>query len=238
MTTQHNISANDFFKLFCAELDQFQEFCFAKEDEFNSCKKKDPQAIAILSLAIQSFDFARGLKALHANGKSSSSQMTLLRSLLECVVRIKYIDLYDQVGLNNLIRTDLDARIKRYKVAEKVWPKVLDIDDQKQNAILSDKKALEELEKKGFQIIKSVEVLLAKIGDKNSEVIAAELYSAYRELCPPAHSDLDYLLKRLFTDKKSPFSCESEIYECATYWLRSAGHDLNLSMNRLKASNA
>ena len=238
MTAQHNTSENDFFELFCAELGQFQEFCFAKEDEFNSYKNKDPQAIAILSLAIQSFDFGRGLKALHANGKSSSSQMTLLRSLLECVVRIKYIDLYDQVGLNNLIYTDLDARIKRYKVAEKVWSKVLDVDNQKHNANLSDKKALEDVKKKGSEIIKSVEILLARIGDKNSEVKAAELYSAYRELCPPAHSDLDYLLKRLFTDKKTPFSCESEIYECAVAWIQSAGHSLDSVMNRLRAVNA
>jgi len=237
MTTQHNTFANDFFQLFCAELNQFQKFCFSKEDEFNSYKKKDPQAKAILSLAIQSFDFGRGLKALQTNGNSSSSQMTLLRSLLECVVRIKYLMLFDD-GLKNLRYADLNSYISRYMDALKAWPDRLKVDGKEPNSI---KDAREAKAKFGEPLPKNfhkIETLLTQIALKDSEFKAQPAYSFYRELCPPAHSDLGYLHKRFFSNEKPPFSCESEIYECATAWLRSAGHDLNLVMNRLKAANA
>ncbi|PUE20311.1 DUF5677 domain-containing protein [Limnohabitans sp. 2KL-3] len=237
MTAQHNTSVNDFFQLFCVELDQFQKFCFAKEDKFNSYKKKDPQAVAVLCLAIQSFDFGRGLKALHTNGKSSSSQMTLLRSLLECVVRIKYLVLFDD-GFQNLRYTDLNSYISRYMDAFKAWPDRLKVDGNEPKPIQDAREAKAKFGKPLPKDFHKIETLLTQIALKDSEFEALPAYSYYRELCPPAHSDLGYLHKRLFSNEKSPFSCESEIYECATAWLRSAGHDLNLVMNRLKAANA
>lgn len=237
MTAQHNISANDFFQLFCAELDQFKKFCFAKEDEFNSYKKKDTQAVAILSLAIQSFDFGRGLKALHTNGKSSSSQMTLLRSLLECVVRIKYLILCDD-GFQNLRYADLNSYISRYTDALKAWPDRLKVDDKEPKPIQDAREAKAEFGKPFPKDFQKIETLLTQIALKDSEFEAQSIYSFYRELCPPAHSDMGYLHKRFFSNEKSPFSCESEIYECATAWLQSAGHSLDSVMNRLRAANA
>lgn len=237
MTAQHNTSANDFFEFFCVELDQFQKFCFAKEDEFNGYKKKDPQAIAVLCLAIQSFDFGRGLKALHTNGKSSSSQMTLLRSLLECVVRIKYLVLFDD-GFQNLRYADLNSYISRYMDALKAWPDLLKVDGKEPKPIEDAREAKAKFGKPLPKNFHKIETLLMQIALKDSEFKAQSTYSSYRELCPPAHSDLGYLHRRLFSSEKSPWSCESEIYECATNWLRSAGQDLNLVMNRLKAANA
>lgn len=237
MTAQHNTSTNDFFEFFCVELDQFQKFWSAKEDEFNGYKKKDPQAKAVLCLAIQSFDFGRGLKALHTNGKSSSSQMTLLRSLLECVVRIKYLMLFDD-GFQNLRYADLNSYISRYKDALKAWPDRLKVDGNEPKPIQDAREAKAKFGKPLPKDFHKIETVLTQIALKDNEFKAQPTYSYYRELCPPAHSDLSYLHKRLFSNEKYPWSCESEIYECATDWLRSAGEDLNLVMNRLKAANA
>lgn len=228
----------ELYQSFCAELQRFQEICTKNQNSFNRFENKSNIGFILLLLCGQSHDFGVALKKLMSTGQSStSSQMTLLRSLLECVIRIKYIELFDQIGLKNLIYTDLNARIDRYKVAEKAWPEMLKVDGKEPNAILLDSEARDKFKSSGCQIIGKIEKLLTEITTKESDIKAKELYSFYRELCPPAHSDLHYLSKKS-AENKCAFTSQGSIYECAAAWINSAGHSLDSVMNRLRLANA
>jgi len=237
MTAQHNTSENNFFELFCAELKRFDSFFSANKNEFYGFKTKEPQATAVLCLSFQCIDFGLGLQALHTNRKSSSSQMVLLRSLLECVVRIKYLELFDE-GFQNLRYADLKAFTSRYNDAAKAWPDRLKKGDKEPDAIVRAKEELKKFGSKPPKDFHKIEKLLAEIESKQIEIKAKALHSFYRELCQPAHSDLGHLYKRFFSADDYPFSCQSEIYECAAAWIQSAGHSLDSVMNRLRAVNA
>jgi hypothetical protein len=239
MTSVEDLLVPQAHRAYCAELERLQKNLLEQQARYNA--SKDRVFLAAYLLANQCQDFGEGLRLLPTSTTlASSSQQTLLRSLLEAALRLIFVDQLGEEGLNKLWRVDLDERDKRLKVAIEVWA-----DYSEEVAIWGPvtwdgEDAISELERLGFKKPRDglgVEKLITECKDKVKPNQAKKIYSLYKELCPAAHSELGYLTQRCHLGVNASQLAKAKCFELASLLVEAVNASLMNIYSRELASS-
>lgn len=197
MTASHPTVQGSNFDAFCQQYDQLQTNLVVHQERYNASTKRI--FLNAYLLALQSQDFGVSIRLVRSSMElPSSSQQVLLRALIESAVRLMFIDLKDEEGLNQLLFGDGKARQPRFKKAVKARPREFSQRMKPGTVTLDGDDAINKLKWIGIKPVEDIVEILKCCTGPNvlDEEVAAKVYVFYRELCPAAQSDLIYLFER------------------------------------------
>ena len=189
--------ANDLSSVFEAFKDKLTRFIALSEQFKNNFNQSEPNQnteTVVLLLVLQCKDFLIALYQLKTDEISAnSSQLTIARSFLEALIRFDYVSSCGDVARKNLVYTDARALNKRNKKWYEAYSSTLYPEKVANTALKKTKNdGCEDLHGFFEVLQKCPSRLDGSILKKN------ELYSTYKDLCAPAHSDLSYLDNKYF----------------------------------------